>query len=131
MKLILAINLFFYKSNKFFVLFALICANFYNKRRNYATDMAFFSDLRVMPPVAGMLGGQREHGNLILRHSILIKTLPFPTFHRLLEALCVDWRNTTPDNNKIIKRSKEIKIFKKFYSLHHDGHDLVFSNLVY
>ena len=42
MKLILAINYFFYKSNKFFVLFELICANFYNKRRNYATDMDFF-----------------------------------------------------------------------------------------
>ena len=33
---------------------------------------------------------QREPGNLVLRHSVLIKILPFPTFHRILEVLrCV------------------------------------------
>ena len=38
----------------------------------------------------------RETGNLMLRHSVPIKKFPFSTFVRILEALCVKWRNSIP-----------------------------------
>ena len=41
-------------------------------------------------------GRQREPGNLMLSHFISTKMLPFSTFRRILEALSVDWRNSTP-----------------------------------
>ena len=34
-------------------------------------------------------------GNLLLRHSVHIKTVTFPTFHRILEVLRVELRNST------------------------------------
>ena len=37
----------------------------------------------------------REFGNQMSRHSVPIKTSPFPTFRRILEALRVEWRNST------------------------------------
>ena len=39
---------------------------------------------------------QKELGNLILRYSVPINTLSFPTFRRTLEALHVDCQNSTP-----------------------------------
>ena len=36
---------------------------------------------------------QMEPGCLVLRHSIPIKTLPSPTFHQVLKALRIEWRN--------------------------------------
>ena len=41
-------------------------------------------------------GRQREHGNLVLRHSVTIKALSLPTFRRFLEALSVEGWNSMP-----------------------------------
>ena len=37
-----------------------------------------------------------RRGNLVLKHFVPINTLPLPTLCRILEALCVEWRNSTP-----------------------------------
>ena len=41
-------------------------------------------------------GKQREFGNLVLRSSVPIKTLPSPTFCQILDALPIEWRNSQP-----------------------------------
>lgn len=33
-------------------------------------------------------------GNLMVRYSVPIRKHPFSTFYRILEALCVQWRNS-------------------------------------
>lgn len=47
---------------------------------------------------------KRETGNLVLRHSVVIKILPMSPFHRILEVLCIEWRNSTPHSCKNAKR---------------------------
>ena len=41
-------------------------------------------------------GSSVGRGSLVLRHFVPIKTPPFHTFRRILEALCVKWQNLTP-----------------------------------
>ena len=49
----------------------------------------------------------REPENLMLRNSVLIKILPFPTLCRLLQALWIDWWNSTPRFASFPKQENE------------------------
>ena len=50
-------------------------------------------------------GRQREPWNLVLRHTVPVKTIPFRTFRRIIVALRVQWRNLTPIfNQSILKK---------------------------
>ena len=54
-------------------------------------------------------------GNLMLRHS-------FPTFCRILEALCVEWQNSTPRlSSTPERRNGNINLSKYFISSSGDG----------
>ena len=46
--------------------------------------------------------GRGNLGNLVSRHSISIKTLPFPTFRGILEALRIKRQNSMPQFNNFI-----------------------------
>ena len=46
-------------------------------------------------------------GNLVLRQSVLIKTLPFLTFHIILEILRVEWWNSMTGFASLPERGNE------------------------
>ena len=55
----------------------------------------------------------RGRGELVLKHSVSIKTLPFSTFRRILEALRLEWRESTPRKFLFMRR---YFVFTCFYN---------------
>ena len=51
--------------------------------------------------------GNVSSGKLVLRHSVSIKTVPFPTFSLIRKVLRVEWRNSTPRNNDVLFSTQE------------------------
>ena len=55
--------------------------------------------------------GKGNLGNLMLRHSVLIMTLPFSTFYWIFEISRVEWRYLTP---RLASLPERINIFNIF-----------------
>ena len=60
-------------------------------------------------PLYPALSCQREPENLVLRHSIPIKTLPFPAFRPMQKVMRAERRNWTPRSTLLPQRNENIK----------------------